>query len=483
MTYDQKIDAKTITSYYLFGQTTAPSAAELLDDRWISRGEPEGLIFSNSEFHQYMTTGPGRFANASQISLIENFFTADITPDLLGKKFTLSQALEVFGGSHQQDLLQSDYKDAGGQEWAERVYLFETQTYALNQNIEFYINGDGVKSIKNFVIMLQDEDFDFDGGFWSNLGNMFIEPDVDPSSIGKTIDITYPHSADSEYHLQYGTTYTIDDYYGDITRYSEQNHGTLAEVYFPMMDLMKELWNSGITQFIDPQGRAIVYGTNGDDSFSLLGSGPNGTHNFQEGSFMREYYSTHFQNGIAMISGNGNDTLKGGDYNDWLEGGEGADTLQGGKGYDTYITDDGDTIKDDDGEGMVFVGEKFLTGGTKVCTDGSNADDAGVYMGNGGIYVWSEDHTLTFTNSEGTVTIKDWDNGELGTIKQNLSSSSLFLVKSNIKNREPDAFLICISQQKQRGLRNSLCSDSPRPSSPLFTIKAGNTNAHTLKAV
>lgn len=84
MTYDEKIDAKTITSYYLFGQTTMPQGDALLDDKWIDRSSPEEIVFSNSEFHEYMTTGPGRFANASQISLVDNFFDWTIPTDLLG---------------------------------------------------------------------------------------------------------------------------------------------------------------------------------------------------------------------------------------------------------------------------------------------------------------------------------------------------------------------------------------------------------------
>ncbi len=93
----------------------------------------------------------------------------------------------------------------------------------------------------------------------------------------------------------------------------------------------------------------------------------------------------------------GDDTLIGGFGNDWLEGGEGADELYGGYNYDTYITDNGDTIQDTDGKGEVHFEGTHLNRGVKVCTNGDDASDAGTYEGNGGIYVWSEDHTLTFT--------------------------------------------------------------------------------------
>ncbi|MDY3205838.1 MAG: calcium-binding protein, partial [Arcobacter sp.] len=441
MTYNEKTDAKTITSYYLFGQTIAPKGDELLDDKWVGRSSPEAIVFSNSEFNEYMTSGPGRFANASQISLVDNFFDWTIPADLLGESqtFTLTEAINAFGGSYKQGLLQSDYKDEGGYEWAERVYLFETQTYALNQNVIFHIDENGNKYIENFAIMLQDEDFDFNGGFWSNIGNAIIEPDVDPSGIGKTIDIVYPHSVDSEYHVQYGSMYDISDYYADITRYNEQNHGTLAEVYSPIMELIDKLWDSGITKFIDSQGRAIIYGTNGADS---LTGAPHSA--FFYGSKMQEYYWNNLKNGIAIVAGDGTDTLIGTAYNDKLIGGAGSDTMKGGNGNDTYIADNGDTISDDDGLGAVYLGVEHLDGGEKetikhIEVTTTNFTKTFIYCECNTVTKWSDVETdewleeeefyvdkatgtkyilngssLSVISSSGSITINNFSDGDLG---------------------------------------------------------------------
>jgi hypothetical protein len=109
----------------------------------------------------------------------------------------------------------------------------------------------------------------------------------------------------------------------------------------------------------------------------------------------------------------GNDTIYGGKGDDYLEGGEGADELYGGYNYDTYITDDGDYIKDEDGRGEVHFEKTHLTGGTKVCTNGDDASDAGVYKGDGGEYTWSEGD-LIFEQDGKYLIIDNFKNGDLG---------------------------------------------------------------------
>ena len=109
----------------------------------------------------------------------------------------------------------------------------------------------------------------------------------------------------------------------------------------------------------------------------------------------------------------GDDTLIGGADDDYLEGGEGADTLQGGTDYDTYIADDGDTIKDEDGDGEVIFEDTKLTGGTREACDPNDPDAEVVYKGNGGEYTL-DGGTLTFTSGDDTLTIDNFKNGDLG---------------------------------------------------------------------
>ena len=73
--------------------------------------------------------------------------------------------------------------------------------------------------------------------------------------------------------------------------------------------------------------------------------------------------------GSYMLTGNSkDDVLFGGNGNDMLIGHGGADLLIGGNGKDDYFVDNGDTIKDSDGKGRVFLSYTNiqLTGGTQI---------------------------------------------------------------------------------------------------------------------
>ncbi len=100
----------------------------------------------------------------------------------------------------------------------------------------------------------------------------------------------------------------------------------------------------------------------------------------------------------------GDDTLTGGGGgDDYLEGGKGNDRLEGDSGFDTYYADEGDTIRDSDGKGTVYLNGKKLGFATRV---GENTwlDAAG------------NTYTLNGTRLEinDPLIIEDFDNGELG---------------------------------------------------------------------
>jgi len=83
----------------------------------------------------------------------------------------------------------------------------------------------------------------------------------------------------------------------------------------------------------------------------------------------------------AVTGENKNDVLFGSNGNDMLIGYGGADLLIGGSGKDDYFVDNGDTIKDSDGKGRVFLSSTNiqLTGGTQT-KKGSK-----IYKGKGGV--------------------------------------------------------------------------------------------------
>ncbi|MEK6658100.1 MAG: hypothetical protein AABY36_00295 [Campylobacterota bacterium] len=147
----------------------------------------------------------------------------------------------------------------------------------------------------------------------------------------------------------------------------------------------------------------------------LFGGDIDNTSSQMQGSSERDYLF-----GMA-----GDDTIVGNAGNDYLEGGKGFDTLQGGSNYDTYITDNGDILKDDlEGKGIVYFEGELLSGGTKDAGSGCNpqSDGSEVYKGNGGKYTL-KDSILTFAKDGKILTINDFqkrDGGYIGiTLKDN----------------------------------------------------------------
>ncbi|MCK9395813.1 MAG: hypothetical protein M0Q44_09510, partial [Methylobacter sp.] len=69
----------------------------------------------------------------------------------------------------------------------------------------------------------------------------------------------------------------------------------------------------------------------------------------------------------TLIGGIGTDTLIGGAGDDTLYGNDnaGGDILDGGVGNDTYYADDGDTIRDSDGQGTIYLNGKQLSFATR----------------------------------------------------------------------------------------------------------------------
>lgn len=263
-----------ITNYYLYGQATKPTVDQLVNDKWIRQQGVVDIIIKISNFDSYMNDGPGRYANASQIDVVSGFFESSLPNLQMGEKvtYTLTEAISKYGQNGTKDFVQSDFNGSldgtYGRDYAARVYEFQTQIYLLNQNVKFVIermpDGQYVKKIENFALLPRYEDFDFIGG--SNLvnqGNDIIENDIDPSRIGRTVAIQYPSS--SETSLYSTRTYTSASYAQDQIRFVREDHGTYLDAYLPVKNLVDQLWNTGTTKFIDPQGRAIYYGTNGDD--------------------------------------------------------------------------------------------------------------------------------------------------------------------------------------------------------------------------
>ena len=120
------------------------------------------------------------------------------------------------------------------------------------------------------------------------------------------------------------------------------------------------------------------------------------------------YARPFMPNAQGSLFGNGkSDVLFGGSGNDMLIGHGGADLLIGGAGKDDYFVDNGDTIKDSDGKGRVFLSSTNiqLTGGTQI-EKGSK-----IYKGKDGVKYELKDNGDLLIND--SITIENFSNDNL----------------------------------------------------------------------
>lgn len=191
------------------------------------------------------------------------------------------------------------------------------------------------------------------------------------------------------------------------------------------------------TPFVSNHDKAdTLFGGSGDDTLfgyggnDFLHSGTNGNDYLDGGEGNDSLVTGDGNDKVFGGSGNdalwgndGADTLIGGAGDDTLTGGPGADSLLGGTGEDVYYADSGDTIDDDGGQGSVFLSGVKLGKGKApddddepgVVKGGENkVVDGKEYKGNSGETYVLSGGTLTVSGNGGSVTIKNWQQDQLG---------------------------------------------------------------------
>jgi len=163
---------------------------------------------------------------------------------------------------------------------------------------------------------------------------------MDPSKIGRTIDISFNGSLDAR-------TYTADDFQTDVDHMSDWHTGLQLRLYGEINSILDDLWDGGATRFLDGD-KPILYGSIGADNIAA------------ERAADFHYFEPYATNGVVIVGGPGNDSLigdngsdkllggeqddslAGGDQNDTLDGGAGTDVLDGGDGHDILLGGSGD---------------------------------------------------------------------------------------------------------------------------------------------
>lgn len=316
--------AKDITNLYLFDQVTKPS--DLLSDGLIRPEDVGSGDVYDVEITSFMNTGAGRFAIGAQFDLIEKFFT-EYVPVGTYTKEQLAQT--YFGMGHYGWVMnQYDFRDeavsGGKDDYAERVYIFNTMEFAISDSATFVVTGGGQRYIEGFSIIPRtdvQENFDFNGGGFAALLNPTLEAAIDPSGIGRKVDINFVGTPQV-------TTYNSQNFLDDLALKLSWDGLDLLKLNSDMAELARDLWgDNGPTQFI-ADGKPIVYGTTGGDNLDADDVQGSTWADFNDVPTIAD--SDYETMGLVFVGGAGNDTITGSDFDDSIYGGVGNDILDGG---------------------------------------------------------------------------------------------------------------------------------------------------------
>lgn len=402
------ISAAEITNLYLYGTKLAP--ANMLDESIIRPAT--ATAYTSVDINDYMDNGPGRFASPSFFEIVKQFFSP-VTSALPPGTYSKSQLAAMLGlDKIYIDIRQWECSDSID-DYAERVYVWNTTAFKIGDEAKFVIAPDGQRYINDFSIVpyttTGTENFDFnskDG--LASLGNeFFLKPTIDPSGIGRTVEIGFDGNRTT-------TTFTYADYQGAASTAILPNPFLALSAYNKIMSLTDQLFQNGATQFLY-DFKPILYGTEGNDSLTGVTTVRGVS---VEDHRQLQYFSAH---GIVYIGGSGSDAINGTSSADHLLGGIGADTLyggtgndmlSGGDGYDTYLIEGQDTIIDSDGQGRILdKSGRAVSGFIQIRLDGSM-----VFLADPTITV-SGGTNLALTWADGnSVVLQNFKSGDFGII-------------------------------------------------------------------
>ena len=309
-----ELTSEKITSYYLYGTETPSVGLQGLDERLrpiVENSDKNTYIDGNQKIkheeiklvfdqNEYFSSGPGRFIKASEIKIIDLFFTQQTFHDKNGIPITGERSAQylrdnwadysyytfnlvpgkstpIFSRAFNHTAIGINSTDYG-----ERIYIWLSDRISLNASEN---NADGIKfdfgatgalserKITNLKLEPDNQDFNFKGG--SDLGgiygDLFVEPKIDPYGIGRTVALTFDRSGS-------GRTYTKSDFDADRT-FAQNNTHFLGPEGGPLSYASGRSALDGVVERIvsSPEFLSeiadfkIIYGTGGDDtSLSLL---------------------------------------------------------------------------------------------------------------------------------------------------------------------------------------------------------------------
>lgn len=387
-----------MVSLYLYGAMETP-------DYYVERVRPyseRGVTVEMPAF-DYMASGPGRYARASEAAFVDRFFndtSAVMTAYNIqeGDTLTVAQlkAMEV-GDADFKINVRHYTTDTSSSDFLFRAFIFGGSSYKLSDDTEFHFNN-GQLEIRNLTIEPEIDNFDFSA---SNtpaqlVGDWVLKPSLDP--YGLALDEA---GNEREVFLEYTgaspvtQVYSAADFQSDSAAHmSEKDGWGAALVAFAgsaLSGFVSDREAAGSIDYIDDAGRSITYLSPENDTVDfgvsmleptgkvIVGAFGNDTFNYAGGPLS----ITGVQH--ELHGGSGVDTLTFADYLSPL-----TFSISLGTPIDAapetaneiaqiQLTDDGTTID-------LFSFERIIltSSADRYITDGSNWENMSIELAFGG---------------------------------------------------------------------------------------------------
>lgn len=340
--------AETITRIFLFGWDGVPSnlpsntGANLFQESIIRDGAVTTNISVDSA--SFMQSGAGRFAKGSQFDLVKKFFDDSIQFPV-GASYSKAGLATYLSGigynitNYTFSMQEKDYMDSID-DFAERTYIYNTIAFQLANDVRFVIDANGNRSIANYAVFpridnpLFYENFDFkSSSISSELANLYLQPNVDPSNIGRKIVFNFNEITNSS--ITYSKQQYLDDQaYTSSSVIAISNYpSALTKLATDGLVMLDGFWAHGTIKYLDTNFRAIYYGKDSASTAYADVMSPTTVSNTPAPRVM-----PFAHNGVVFVAGRGNDSLTGVDL--------GSDVLYGGTGDDYFNYSKGDDLFD-----------------------------------------------------------------------------------------------------------------------------------------
>lgn len=365
-----------MTKLFLYGSTTVPN--DKANPSLIRPENPAPGTYAISVNLQDFMEGPGRFATAEKFFLLHLFFDSSHNIpvgqyDELEIRQYFESLMTPIDVPAAISITQSLFQD-GTDDYAERTFLWNNTSFEIDEGQrdaagqlpkKFVVTATGDRYVDDFAIVPLNfpnnaavENFDLEGGdITSHLGNQILRDWIDPSNIGRRVDVFFDGAPSY-------TRLTQQDYQDIVNNSVGPWLPDVAKLFADVEDIADSLFGSGITSF-ESSGRAVVYASAGGDAV-VINAAINSYHeNMATNSgvifvgddnanvanaLLSGRYETEFR-GLAgadefdVLGGASRNTLDGGEGEDFLRGGRNKDLIYG-REHDDVIRGgwEGDTI-------------------------------------------------------------------------------------------------------------------------------------------